>query len=52
LQRNRPERAPRLAVHIAIATGSDQILARPGMGVDEGVCIMRNEMARLRQLLG
>jgi methylaspartate ammonia-lyase len=49
---NETDLSARLAVHIAIATGSDQILARPGMGVDEGVCIMRNEMARLRQLFG
>lgn len=41
----------RNAVHLAVATGAEQVLARPGMGVDEGVCIMRNEEARLRAML-
>ena len=42
----------RNAVHVALATGADQVLARPGMGVDEAVSIMRNEEARLRAVLG
>ena len=41
----------RTAVHVALATGAEQVLARPGMGVDEGVCIMRNEEARLRAII-
>lgn len=34
------------AVHVAVATGAEQILVRPGMGVDEGYSIMKNEEAR------
>jgi methylaspartate ammonia-lyase len=29
-----------------MACGADQILAKPGMGVDEGLMIVGNEMAR------
>ena len=29
-----------------MACGAVQVLARPGMGVDEGLMIVRNEMAR------
>jgi methylaspartate ammonia-lyase len=36
----------RVAVHIALATQPDMIMAKPGMGVDEGVTLVRNEMAR------
>jgi methylaspartate ammonia-lyase len=35
-----------VAVHIALATQPDMIMAKPGMGVDEGVTLVRNEMAR------
>ncbi len=48
---NETDLSARNAVHLAIATGADQVLARPGMGVDEGVSIMRNEEARLRAIL-
>jgi methylaspartate ammonia-lyase len=41
----------RNAVHLAVATGAEHVLARPGMGVDEGVCIMRNEEARLHAMI-
>ncbi len=40
------ERSAQVCVHIALATGADQLLAKPGMGVDEGLSIVRNEMAR------
>jgi methylaspartate ammonia-lyase len=36
----------RVAVHVALATRPDIIMAKPGMGVDEGVTIVQNEMAR------
>jgi len=36
----------RVAVHVALATRPDIIMARPGMGVDEAVSIVQNEMAR------
>jgi len=37
----------RVAVHIAIATQADVQLAKPGMGVDEGLMIVANEQSRL-----
>ena len=36
----------RVAVHVALATRPDIVMARPGMGVDEGVMLVQNEMAR------
>ncbi len=36
----------RVAVHVALATRPDLIMARPGMGVDEGITLVRNEMTR------
>jgi len=36
----------KVAVHVALATRPDLIMARPGMGVDEGVMLIQNEMAR------
>jgi methylaspartate ammonia-lyase len=40
----------RASVHVALATGADQILAKPGMGVDEGLSIVANEMSRTLRL--
>jgi len=37
-------------VHVAMATRADQILAKPGMGVDEGHMIVYNEMRRILAL--
>jgi methylaspartate ammonia-lyase len=36
----------RAAVHVALATQPAMMLARPGMGVDEAIMIVQNEMAR------
>jgi methylaspartate ammonia-lyase len=36
----------RVAAHVALATRPDLVMAKPGMGVDEGVALMHNEMAR------
>jgi len=36
----------RVAVHVALATRPDIIMARPGMGVDEAVSLVQNETAR------
>jgi methylaspartate ammonia-lyase len=36
----------RVAVHVALATQPDLIMAKPGMGVDEGIMLVQNEMAR------
>jgi methylaspartate ammonia-lyase len=40
------ERSAQVCVHLALAAGADQLLAKPGMGVDEGLSIVRNELAR------
>lgn len=40
------DRSAQVSVHIGIATRPHQVLAKPGMGVDEGVSIMYNEMQR------
>jgi methylaspartate ammonia-lyase len=36
----------RVAVHVALAAQPDILMAKPGMGVDEGITIVQNEMAR------
>jgi len=36
----------RVSAHVALATQPDIILAKPGMGVDEGISLVQNEMAR------
>lgn len=36
----------RVAAHVALATQPDIVMARPGMGVDEAISILRNEMTR------
>ncbi|NLS75313.1 methylaspartate ammonia-lyase [Bradyrhizobium brasilense] len=41
----------RAAVNIAVATQADMMLARPGMGVDEGISIVGNEQSRLLSIL-
>ncbi len=41
----------KVAVHVALATRPDLIMARPGMGVDEGIMLIQNEMARTLALI-
>jgi methylaspartate ammonia-lyase len=41
----------RAAVNIAVATQADMMLAKPGMGVDEGISIVGNEQSRLLSVL-
>jgi methylaspartate ammonia-lyase len=36
----------RVSIHVALATGADLLMARPGMGVDEAISLTLNEMAR------
>lgn len=48
---NETDRSARVCVHVALATKPDQILAKPGMGVDEGYMIVNNEMSRTLHLL-
>jgi methylaspartate ammonia-lyase len=40
------ELSARATTHIGLATGVTQMLAKPGMGVDEGLMIVTNEMNR------
>jgi methylaspartate ammonia-lyase len=47
---NETDISARVCTHIAMACGADQVLAKPGMGVDEGLMIVGNEMARVTAL--
>jgi len=44
---NETDRSAQVCVHAAMATQPVQILAKPGMGVDEGFMIVYNEMQRI-----
>jgi methylaspartate ammonia-lyase len=44
---NETDVSARVCTHVAMACGADQVLAKPGMGVDEGLMIVGNEMARV-----
>jgi methylaspartate ammonia-lyase len=41
----------RVSAHVAVATQADMMLAKPGMGVDEGMSIVGNEQNRLLAML-
>lgn len=47
---NETDVSARVSAHVAMACGADQILAKPGMGVDEGLMIVGNEMVRVAAL--
>jgi methylaspartate ammonia-lyase len=47
---NETDRSAQVSAHIAMACDATQVLAKPGMGVDEGVMIVANEMARAAAL--
>jgi methylaspartate ammonia-lyase len=49
---NETDRSGQVSAHIAMACGAVQVLAKPGMGVDEGMMIVGNEMARVAALVG
>lgn len=48
---NETDRSAQICVHVALATKPDQMLAKPGMGVDEGYMIVENEMNRTLAIL-
>ena len=48
---NETDRSAQISAHIAMACGAVQVLAKPGMGVDEGMMIVGNEMARVAALV-
>jgi len=43
---NETDRSAQVTAHVAMACQATQVLAKPGMGVDEGLMIVGNEMAR------
>jgi methylaspartate ammonia-lyase len=47
---NETDLSARVCTHIAMACGAGQVLAKPGMGVDEGLMLAGNEMARVTAL--
>jgi methylaspartate ammonia-lyase len=47
---NETDRSAQVSAHIAMACDASQLLAKPGMGVDEGLMIVGNEMARTAAL--
>jgi methylaspartate ammonia-lyase len=48
---NETDRSAQVTAHVAMACGAAQTLAKPGMGVDEGLMIVGNEMARVSALV-
>ncbi len=48
---NETDGSARMCVHAALACRPDQMLAKPGMGMDEGFMIVFNEMQRALTLL-
>jgi methylaspartate ammonia-lyase len=48
---NETNRSAEICVHVALATQPVQMLAKPGMGVDEGYMIVFNEMSRTLGML-
>ncbi len=48
---NETDVSARVCVHIALATQPHRMLAKPGMGFDEGFTIVRNEMERALAIL-
>jgi len=48
---NETDRSAQVSAHIAMACAAGQVLAKPGMGVDEGMMIVGNEMTRVAALV-
>jgi methylaspartate ammonia-lyase len=48
---NETDVSAQCCVHLAMATHPTHMLAKPGMGFDEGFTIVRNEMQRIRAVL-
>jgi len=48
---NETDVSSRTCVHIALAARAERLLVKPGMGFDEGLTIVRNEMERTLVLL-
>jgi methylaspartate ammonia-lyase len=48
---NETDRSAQVTAHLAMACEAGQVLAKPGMGVDEGLMIVGNEMARVAAIV-
>ena len=48
---NETSRSAEVLTNIGMACGAKQVLAKPGMGVDEGLMIVNNEMNRVMALV-
>lgn len=48
---NETDRSAQVSAHVAMACSASQVLAKPGMGVDESMMIVGNEMARVTALV-
>lgn len=48
---NETDRSAQISAHIAMACSASQVLAKPGMGVDESMMIVGNEMTRVAALV-
>jgi len=48
---NETDISSRICTQIAVAARADRILAKPGLGFDEGYCIVKNEMERTLEIL-
>ena len=48
---NETDISARVCANIAIATNTDQMLAKPGMAVDEAMMIVKNEMSRVLSII-
>ncbi|WP_210492404.1 methylaspartate ammonia-lyase [Microvirga antarctica] len=48
---NETDQSARITAHIGLACGADFMLTKPGLGGDEGLMIVTNEMARSLELI-
>ena len=48
---NETDVSARTCVHVAVAARAERMLAKPGMGFDEGLTIVNNEMMRILAVL-
>jgi methylaspartate ammonia-lyase len=48
---NETDVSTKICVHLAVAARADRMLAKPGMGFDEGFTIVNNEMERILSVL-
>jgi methylaspartate ammonia-lyase len=48
---NETDVSARACLHVALAARAERVLAKPGMGFDEGLMIVKNEMNRALAML-